>query len=207
MSVRAPPLGTPANAPGNACASIAVTSTGVICIWIVPVTALPAPSTSAPAGNVTLTPSRPLALPPASIALIATAASRSTSITRNPSALRPVGTVSGFTCSAKPALLTTSNCSLPVITGSDATPLASLDAEPDGDVTLAPDTKRPCASITVTASVAVAAPEGTSGDVVGGGASPPPPPQAASNATHSAHNSRRRWIMAWLFLSEVGGHA
>jgi len=96
-----PPVGTPANAPGNASASSAVTSTGVICIWIVPVTALPALSTSAPAGNVTLTPSRPLALPPASITLIATAASRSISITRNRSALRPSGTVIGLTCSAK----------------------------------------------------------------------------------------------------------
>src|SRR5512138_196785 len=179
MSVRVPPLGTPAKAPGNACTSMAVTSTGVICIWIVPVTALPAPSTSAPAGNVTFTPSRPLALPPASIALIATAASRSISITCCRSVLRPLGTVIGLTCSAKPVLPTTSSCSLPVATATDATPLPSLDAEPDGDVTVAPATKRPCVSITVTATVAVGPLEG-GGDDAGGGSSPPPPPQPAT---------------------------
>jgi hypothetical protein len=99
--------------------------------------------------------------------------------------------VIGLTCSAKPVLLTTSSCSLPVTTGSDATPWASLDAEPDGEVTAAPDTKRPCVSITVTATVAVAAPDG-GGDAGGGASPPPPPPQAASRARHSEHNSKRR---------------
>ena len=206
MSPRTPLVGTPANAPGKACASSAATSSGVICIWIVPVAALPAPSTSAPAGNVTFTPSRPLALPPFSMAPIATAASRAISITCSASALRPLGIVIGFTCSANPSLAMLNSCSPPVATASDATPLASELAEPEGDVTAAPDTKRPWVSITVTATVAVAAPDG-GGDDVGGGESPPPPPQAASKARHSEHNNKRRWFMARLFLSAVGGHA
>ena len=120
IAARVAPVGTPSNVPGNAAASRFATSTGVICIWIVPVTALPAASSTAPAGNVTFTPSRPLALPPFSMVLIDTAASRSISITRNTSALRPLGTVISLICSAKPALPTANSCSLPVATGSVA---------------------------------------------------------------------------------------
>jgi len=146
---------------------------------IAPDTGAPAAVTSAAAGNVTFTPSRPLALPPPSMPAIATAASRSISITTIESALRPAGKVTSFTCSAKPGLATPSANSLPFATGTVALPPASVATVPAGELTLAPATNRPEVSITVTASDAFA------GTGAGAGSlppSPPPPPQAASSS-------------------------
>ena len=135
--------------------SRSTTFTGVICIWIVPDTAAPDELTSAPAGNVTFTPSRPVALPPPSMLAMSTAASRGISITSKVSLLRPAGSATSFTCSANPVLATPIACS-PLATGSVALPLASVVLVPEGELRSAPATNRPNVSITVTVSEAVA---------------------------------------------------
>jgi len=171
IGAREPPVGTPSNGPGNAPISDR-TSTGVIDMSIVPLTAWPCTLTSALAGNVTLAPCLPDAAPPVSIAPIAIAAWRALIVTGSDNVPLALAVETGLIWSAYPALENFNITSLAADTVIVAWPDASVLARVAelASSTATPAMAAPLVSATVAPTDAVAA--------GGGSESPPPPPHA-----------------------------